>query len=51
MTFSLTDDGSEGHYYELSAWPSAGVKLWLYVDADAVLGSPEIDGDNVSKNT
>ena len=31
MTFSLTDDGQEGHYYELFTKLSA---LWLNVDAD-----------------
>lgn len=34
MTFSLTDDGQEGHYYELLAQLSAAVTLWLYVDTD-----------------
>lgn len=37
MTFSLTDDGQEGHYYELLAKLSADVTLWLYGDADVFL--------------
>ena len=34
MTFSLTNDGQEGHYYEQLAELSAGPTLWLYMDAD-----------------
>lgn len=36
MTFSLTDDGQEGHYYELPAQPSAATP-WLYVNADVLV--------------
>lgn len=46
MTFSLTDDGQEAHYYELPAQLCAGVTLWLYVDTDVFLDYHE----NVSKN-
>lgn len=34
MTFSLTNDGQEGHYYELLSTLSAGVTLWLFKDVD-----------------
>ena len=41
MTFSLTDNGQEGRYYELLAQLCAGVTLWLEVDADVFFGFPE----------